>query len=88
MVAGALAGMVAWALVFPADIVKSKIQALPANAAPEERSALFQLQRGVSQEGWRFFKRGFVACMARACVGNMAIFSAYEGTMNILQTTC
>lgn len=86
ILAGGLAGMVALGLLHPADVVKSGIQALPANTPLEERSARAVIKRGVAREGWRFFALGFVASQCRAFVVNAAVFCGVEGSMHCLKS--
>lgn len=84
--AGGLAGMISLGLMHPADVVKSGVQALPANTPPEERSSLVVMRRGLAREGWRFFTLGFAASQCRAFVVNAAVFCGYEGTMHCLRS--
>jgi len=83
--AGGMAGMVSLGLLHPVDVVKSGIQALPANTPSEERSALAVTKRGLAREGWRFFTLGFAASQCRAFVINAAVFCGFESSMHCLR---
>lgn len=78
LVSGGLAGCVALGMVHPVDVVKSRLQALPVDAAPAERSALKVARDGLAREGSAFFLRGFSAAMQRAFILNAATFGGYE----------
>eukprot|EP00434_Breviolum_minutum_P000033 symbB.v1.2.000029.t1/scaffold12.1/size699752/9 len=73
--AGGLAGCFALGMIHPVDVVKSRVQALPATASLQERSPRHVMALGLRNEGLAFFLRGFQAAMARAFVVNAATFS-------------
>jgi len=75
---GGLAGCVSLSIVHPFDVVKSRVQALPLDASPAERSVFQVASKGFAREGASFFKRGFAAAMQRAFVVNAGIFGGYE----------
>jgi solute carrier family 25 carnitine/acylcarnitine transporter 20/29 len=89
--AGGLAGVVAWASIFPVDVVKSRVQASPSVAvadaalrtAPPERpagvGALAVARRAYREEGARAFSKGMGATLWRAFLVNGVIFYVFEG---------
>lgn len=78
LLAGGLAGCIALGMIHPVDVVKSRVQALPVDAPPAERSALKIARDGLAREGSAFFLRGFGAAMQRAFILNAATFGGYE----------
>jgi solute carrier family 25 carnitine/acylcarnitine transporter 20/29 len=82
---GALSGYILWVMIYPIDVVKSKIQtdALDRSKATY-KSTLDCFKQTFRAEGFIGFYRGFVACMLRAGPANAATFAAYELAMNVL----
>ena len=83
--AGGTAGCVSLAMVHPVDVVKSRVQSLPVDAPPGERTAMSVAWRGLAREGGAFFLKGFSAAMQRAFVVNAATFGGYELVMSALR---
>ena len=82
---GALSGYILWVMIYPIDVVKSKIQtdALEKSSAAY-KSTLDCFKKTYRAEGMVGFYRGFLACMLRAGPANAATFAAYELAMNVL----
>jgi len=78
LVSGGMAGCIALGMIHPVDVVKARIQSLPLQATPEERSMTRVLTRGLQEEGKKFVLRGFSAAMQRAFVTNAATFGGVE----------
>ena len=82
---GALSGYALWIMVYPLDVIKSKIQ----TDAFDPKSAKYKgvldcFNKTFAGQGWAGFYRGFGACMLRAGPANAVTFAAYEVTMNII----
>ncbi len=70
--------MAAWAVCYPQDVLKSRIQmdASPSNA----RKPLLAYARDIvhGEAGWRGFAKGLSPTLLRAFPANAATFLAYE----------
>ena len=78
LMAGGIAGMACWASIYPVDVVKSIVQALPPDAPLAERRMLTVAKGLYRRSGWRPFVNGFSACMVRAFVCNAVTFAGFE----------
>lgn len=83
--AGGIAGSLSWAIVYPIDVVKSRIQALPYATRRHEQSILNVSRQVVLQHGVGGLFRGFGIAVFRACPVNAIIFPTYEVTLKILK---
>ncbi|CAE7801496.1 SLC25A29 [Symbiodinium necroappetens] len=75
---GGMAGCFALGMIHPVDVVKARVQSLPAQATAEQRSTRHIIAEGLRNEGAAFFLRGFSAAMQRAFVVNAATFGGVE----------
>jgi len=77
LLAGGGAGAVGWSLVFPADVVKSRLQsgAFDKGMAPSFGRALATIARN---EGFGAFRAGWGAAVMRALPANAALFLGVE----------
>lgn len=75
---GGMAGCFALGMIHPVDVVKARVQSLPAQATAEKRSTRHIIAEGLRNEGAAFFLRGFSAAMQRAFVVNAATFGGVE----------
>jgi solute carrier family 25 carnitine/acylcarnitine transporter 20/29 len=77
-VAGGLAGVVAWGLVYPVDVVKSRLQAQPLapGTAPLGLSAVTRAL--IAEQGAAGLFRGLSATLLRAFPLNAVTFLGYE----------
>jgi solute carrier family 25 carnitine/acylcarnitine transporter 20/29 len=82
--AGGIAGSCSWAVIYPIDFVKSRIQALPLDCGGAERSMGHVLREAVRHRGWRALYRGFGVTVLRAFPVNGIIFPTYEVTVRAL----
>eukprot|EP00928_Gymnodinium_smaydae_P003145 TRINITY_DN11124_c1_g1_i1.p1 TRINITY_DN11124_c1_g1~~TRINITY_DN11124_c1_g1_i1.p1 ORF type:complete len:309 (-),score=30.13 TRINITY_DN11124_c1_g1_i1:218-1075(-) len=74
-VAGGCAGALAWSVIYPIDVVKTRWQ----TAAPGRYNSFWHcIQSTVGQEGYKALFRGYGATMARAWPQNGVIFCTYE----------
>ena len=61
ILAGGTAGSLSWAVVYPIDLIKSRIQVLPLDAPKSERS-MWNIARDIHQKGgWRSLYRGLTS---------------------------
>ncbi|KAJ3280500.1 Mitochondrial carrier protein ymc2 [Borealophlyctis nickersoniae] len=82
---GAVAGYALWIIIYPVDVIKSKIQTDGFDAATRKYSGIVDCARKtIAQKGISGMYRGFSACMLRAGPVNAATFVAYEMTMNLI----
>ena len=81
LLSGGIAGIAAWLVCYPQDVVKSRMQ-----SNPEYRTTMECVRALVRQYGTnvgKYFK-GFGPTMLRAFPANAATFVAYEMTMKAL----
>ena len=80
LMAGGFAGIAAWLVCYPQDVIKSRMQSTSAYSSSADCA------RSIWREvGWRGFFRGFAPTMARAFPANAATFAAYELCKSSLQ---
>uniref|UniRef100_UPI00358E1ABC mitochondrial ornithine transporter 1 n=1 Tax=Myxine glutinosa TaxID=7769 RepID=UPI00358E1ABC len=78
VLSGGLGGVALWAVVYPIDSVKSRIQVM--SMAGERGGLLVTLSRILRHEGLRALYAGFTPTIIRAFPANGALFLAYEYT--------
>jgi hypothetical protein len=83
-VAGGSAGAITWGLVYPVDIVKSRIQTMPLDTPAHELSMWRVAAKMVAQHGWKHLWRGLGITLIRAFPVNGTIFPVYEFTTSQL----
>lgn len=87
ILAGGTAGSLSWAVVYPIDLIKSRIQVLPLDTPKLERS-MWNIARGIyRQGGWRSLYRGLGITVLRAFPVNAIIFPTYELTLAFLKNS-
>lgn len=84
LVAGGVAGSVAWLTIYPVDVIKSRVQAIPRHLSPDS-TWLHTLARVWRDEGPRALTRGLVTTILRGFVVNGAIFLAAEACQEAMQ---
>lgn len=82
--AGGIAGAVSWLVIYPLDVVKSRVQATTASSAPF-KSWIECMSQSVAKEGPSILVRGLGSTLTRAFLVNSAIFSVYESLHRHLQ---
>lgn len=83
--AGGLAGMCSWSCVYPIDVVKSIIQASPADR-PARQVAFLRVARDLyATQGAGAFVRGLDSALLRAFPVNAATFLVYEWCLTLLR---
>ncbi|RKP10217.1 mitochondrial carrier domain-containing protein [Thamnocephalis sphaerospora] len=84
LLAGGIAGQMAWVTCYPQDVVKSRMQMEP---AATRRSMWYYTQElwHTGNRNWRVFFKGFGTAMVRAFPANAATFFAYENVMEMME---
>lgn len=77
LLAGGSAGILSWALSYPIDVIKTRIQA---DTTGKYRGMLHATRESVRVHGWSILFKGFSACMYRAFIVNAVTFAAFEET--------
>ena len=85
LIAGGVAGVLAWLMVYPVDVVKSRLQAVGASASPYTGGTLQCARATLAEEGARVFVRGLGPTLGRAFIVNGAIFATFEAAMAVMQ---
>ena len=80
--AGGMSGCTTWAIVYPFDVIKTRIQTSPFDMPPSERSILAIGRNTIAEHGWRVMFRGLGITLIRAFPVNGTIFPVYEFTLN------
>lgn len=78
--AGGAAGATAWAVVFPMDVLKSRLQA----QASSRSGALAAMVSSIRTEGLHSVFRGYSAAVLRGFPANGALFLGYDLTKKLL----
>jgi solute carrier family 25 carnitine/acylcarnitine transporter 20/29 len=68
-------------MVYPLDIIKTRIQTTPMDAPLDSRRILAVARQIVEQHGWRRLFRGLNITVIRAFPVNGIIFPVYEYTL-------
>lgn len=75
--AGGISGAWTWAIIYPFDVIKSRIQTAPLDRHLQK--GMWTVARELVQEnGWRFMFRGLGVTLVRAFPVNAIIFPVYE----------
>lgn len=75
LLAGGTAGILSWALSYPIDVIKTRIQA---DTRGQYQGMLDAARQSVRRHGWSILFTGFSACMYRAFLVNAVTFVAFE----------
>lgn len=84
--AGGIAGALSWVVVYPVDVIKSKIQTAPLDAPSSSLRMWTISQNMVAQHGWRSLFRGLGVTIIRAFPVNGTIFTVYELSLSYLRS--
>ena len=79
--AGGCAGSLTWALVYPVDVIKTRIQTSPLTTPNSELRMLTVGRAIVAQHGVKYLFRGLGITLIRAFPVNGTIFPVYEFTL-------
>lgn len=82
LAAGGLAGTVFWAVSFPLDTIKTRLQA---GGEGTSRAILPVVRQLLQEGGVRAFYSGFLPCVLRAAPANAAAFVGLEGTRRLFE---
>eukprot|EP00549_Striatella_unipunctata_P004981 CAMPEP_0118684916 /NCGR_PEP_ID=MMETSP0800-20121206/6923_1 /TAXON_ID=210618 ORGANISM="Striatella unipunctata, Strain CCMP2910" /NCGR_SAMPLE_ID=MMETSP0800 /ASSEMBLY_ACC=CAM_ASM_000638 /LENGTH=285 /DNA_ID=CAMNT_0006581703 /DNA_START=455 /DNA_END=1312 /DNA_ORIENTATION=- len=83
-VSGGVTGAATWALIYPFDVIKTRIQTMDIDTHLSSRRILSVGRSLVSQHGWSILVRGLGVCLMRAFPVNAIIFPVYEYSLGIL----
>ncbi|XP_008580558.1 PREDICTED: solute carrier family 25 member 47 [Galeopterus variegatus] len=84
LLAGGCAGVLAWAVATPMDVIKSRLQA-DGQGQLHYRGLLHCMVTSVREEGPRVLFKGLVVNCCRAFPVNMVVFVAYEAVLRLTQ---
>lgn len=76
--AGGCAGSITWGIVYPVDVIKTRIQTAPLTTPYAKLRMLDVGRQIVAQHGWRYLFRGLSITLVRAFPVNGTIFPVYE----------
>ncbi|KAJ8901059.1 hypothetical protein NDN08_004920 [Rhodosorus marinus] len=80
--AGGVAGCLSWTIIYPIDVVKSRLQMQGEGSV---REGFFHCAKRIySTQGWRVFGKGLGLTVARAFPVNATIFYFHGSTVKIL----
>lgn len=79
--AGGIAGSTTWGVVYPVDVIKTKIQTAPLDTPMSQLSMWKVGSAIVAKNGWRHLFRGLGITLVRAFPVNGTIFPVYEFTL-------
>lgn len=81
-ISGGITGSFTWFIVYPLDIIKTRIQTAPIHCTKPCQSKIWHVGKDiVNQHGWRHLFRGLGVTMVRAFPVNGIIFPLYEFTL-------
>jgi hypothetical protein len=83
--AGGISGSLSWAMVYPLDLIKTRIQSLPMDCERVERSMAHVASDVIRKHGYGAMYRGFGVTILRAFPVNGIIFPVYEWTLEALK---
>ena len=78
IIAGGIAGSLSWAIVYPIDLIKSRIQALPVDCNKNDRSIMHIGNTILKEGGWKALYRGFGITVLRAFPVNAVILTTHS----------
>ena len=79
MLGGFISGPTLWLMVYPMDVIKSRLQTDALDKKSRTYKGTLDCARQIfAQNGWRGFFRGLIPTLARAPISNSATFVTYE----------
>ncbi len=84
LMAGGLAGMSCWAVIYPIDVIKSNVQSMPLGTPRGDQRMLTVATRLYRRGGTLPFVNGFGTTMVRAFPVNAVTFAGYEATLSAM----
>lgn len=85
LMAGGLAGVVSWAIVYPVDVLKSRIQIDGMTSPAKYTNTMDCLRKSIKSEGYPFLFKGIIPTLIRAFPVNAACFVVVTWTMRLCQ---
>jgi solute carrier family 25 carnitine/acylcarnitine transporter 20/29 len=79
--AGGLSGSLTWGVIYPIDVIKSRIQTAPMETPLAQRRIWHVGKTLVAKYGWQYMFRGLGITLIRAFPVNGIIFPVYEFTL-------
>jgi solute carrier family 25 carnitine/acylcarnitine transporter 20/29 len=79
---GGLAGVSSWAIIYPQDVIKSRVQAAPLNTPPSELKIAHIAKQMYRTESLKDATKGMGATLARAFLVNAVLFLTYDAVLN------
>ncbi|XP_066550302.1 mitochondrial basic amino acids transporter isoform X2 [Amia ocellicauda] len=73
--AGGMSGIASWLSTYPADVIKSRLQADGVGGVNQYSGILDCVRQSWKKEGWRVFTRGLTSTLLRAFPVNAATFA-------------
>ena len=83
--AGGCSGALTWALIYPIDVIKTRIQTSSLDTPLQQRRMLHVGKHIVDTHGWKYLCRGLGVTLLRAFPVNGIIFPVYE--FSLMQLT-
>ncbi|KAL3268148.1 hypothetical protein HHI36_007276 [Cryptolaemus montrouzieri] len=84
--AGGVSGLVAWIVIYPIDVIKTRIQLDGFDCKPKYNNAFDCLKKSIAAEGYGILSRGLGPTLLRAFPTNAAIFSVVTWTMRLCES--
>lgn len=85
MFCGGMTGMISWGTSYPADVIKTRIQAEGFAPSGRYKGTIDCIRSSVNKEGWRVLTKGLSVCLVRAFPVNAATFAGVEGALRIME---
>lgn len=85
LLAGGTAGAVSWFVIYPLDVIKSRIQA---TEGKQPCSTIECIRQVIHQDGLRAFMRGCSPTMIRAFPTNATTFAVVTWTLYLYESVC
>ncbi|CAH1403548.1 unnamed protein product [Nezara viridula] len=83
MLAGGTAGSISWVIVYPVDVLKTRMQSDGINSKNKYNSYIHCFQDSLKTEGYMFLTRGIVSTIIRAFPTNAVTFTVVTWTMRL-----
>lgn len=82
---GGLTGIVSWVVVFPVDVMKTRIQMDGANGSIQYNGLMDAFRKSVRRDGWQVLTRGLGTTAVRSFPCNAVIFPVVEIMLKIMK---
>ncbi|RZC43036.1 Mito carr domain containing protein [Asbolus verrucosus] len=84
LAAGGIAGTISWVIVYPVDVIKSRMQ-IDGIGSTKYKNSVDCLKKSISSEGYSFLYRGLSPTILRAFPVNAATFTMVTWTIRLLR---